>query len=201
MNKSDLRRIIKEEITKVLNEESYDTLRDLKAAGVNPYNKDEVEKYLGRELSDSEYKGMLGRKQKTIVGRRNGRPIYSDGTVGESKTRDLYESNLKDIVENKEYEGEEILTILGDMPDTVKDAYQNTIKLNVPSFSMISDTQSLRSKEDVKNYIRIFQTKFDTTPIFINVTKKDNIFNAKTKLNQGDGNERKELKKRHFGLN
>ena len=98
MNKSDLRRIIKEEITKLLNEESYDTLRDLKAAGVNPYNKDEVEKYLGRELSDSEYKGMLGRKQKTIVGRRNGRPIYSDGTVGESKTRDLYESNLKDML-------------------------------------------------------------------------------------------------------
>ena len=82
MNKSDLRRIIKEEITKVLNEESYDTLRDLKAAGVNPYNKSEVEKYLGRELSDSEYNGMLGRKQKTIVGRRNGRPLYSDGTVG-----------------------------------------------------------------------------------------------------------------------
>jgi hypothetical protein len=102
MNKSDLRNIIKEEITKVLNEESYDTLRDLKAAGVNPYNKSEVEKYLGRELSDSEYNGMLGRrsgrKQKTIVGRRNGRPIYSDGTVGESKTKDLYESNLKDML-------------------------------------------------------------------------------------------------------
>ena len=113
----------------------------------------------------------------------------------------LNESNLKDIVENKEYEGEEILTILGDMPDTVKDAYQNTIKLNVPSFSMVSDTQSLRSKEDVKNYIRIFQTKFGETPIFIDIAKRNNIFNAKTKLNQGDGNERKELKKRHFGLN
>ena len=113
----------------------------------------------------------------------------------------LNESNLKDIVENKEYEGEEILTILGDMPDTVKDAYQNTIKLNVPSFSMISDTQSLRSKEDVKNYIRIFQTKFGETPIFIDIAKRNNIFNAKTKLYQGDGNERKELKKRHFGLN
>jgi hypothetical protein len=100
MKKSDLRNIIKEEIQKVLNEESYDTLRDLKVAGVNPYNKGEVEKYLGRELDDNEYNEMLGRrtgKQKTIVGRRNGRPIYSDGTVGESKTKDLYESNLKDM--------------------------------------------------------------------------------------------------------
>ena len=79
MNKSDLRRIIKEEITKVLNEESHDTLRDLKAAGVNPNNKSEVEKYLGRELSDSEYNGMLGKNDDdeiTIMGRKNGRPIY-----------------------------------------------------------------------------------------------------------------------------
>jgi hypothetical protein len=86
MNKSDLRRIIKEEITKVLNEELYDTLKDLKLAGVNLYNKDEVEKYLGRELNDNEYNEMLGRrnggKQKTIIGRRNGRPLYSDGSVG-----------------------------------------------------------------------------------------------------------------------
>jgi hypothetical protein len=85
MKKSDLRNIIKEEIQKVLNEESYDTLRDLKVAGVNPYNKGEVEKYLGRELDDNEYNEMLGRrtgKQKTIVGRRNGRPLYSDGSVG-----------------------------------------------------------------------------------------------------------------------
>lgn len=119
------------------------------------------------------------------------------------------ESSLYEEVENKGYEGEEILTILGDMPDTVKDAYQNTIKLNVPSFSMISDTQSLRSKEDVKNYIRIFQTKFGATPIFIDIAKIDNIFNAKIKLKdeakdkeyQGDEKEREELKKRHFGLN
>lgn len=119
------------------------------------------------------------------------------------------ESSLYEEVDNKGYEGEDILTILGDMPDTVKDAYQNTIKLNVPSFSMISDTQSLRSKEDVKNYIRIFQTKFGATPIFIDIAKIDNIFNAKIKLKdeakdkgyQTDEKEREELKKRHFGLN
>jgi hypothetical protein len=81
MNKTDIRRIIKEEIQKLLNEESYDTLRDLKAAGVNQYNKGEVEKYLGRELDDNEYNEILGRKtgkQKTIVGRRNGRSSYSN---------------------------------------------------------------------------------------------------------------------------
>jgi hypothetical protein len=80
MKKSDLRNIIKEEIKKVLNEESYDTLRDLKAAGVNPNNKSEVEKYLGRELDDSEYNEILGKSDDndeiTIMGRKNGRPIY-----------------------------------------------------------------------------------------------------------------------------
>ncbi len=69
-----------------LDEEDRDTLRDLKAAGVNIYNKGDVEKYLGRELDDDEYNEMLGRrsgrKQKTIIGRRNGRPLYSDGSVG-----------------------------------------------------------------------------------------------------------------------
>ena len=100
MNKSDLRRIIKEEISKVLNEESYDTLRDLKAAGVNPNNKSEVEKYLGRGLSDSEYNGILGNgdddDEITIMGRKNGRPIYFNrrtkrSWVGESKMEGLYE--------------------------------------------------------------------------------------------------------------
>ena len=86
-------------------------------------------------------------------------PSEKEVTSNDDKQLELpfNESSLYEEVENKGYEGEEILTILGDMPDTVKDAYQNTIKLNVPSFSMISDTQSLRSKEDVKNYIRIFQ--------------------------------------------
>lgn len=138
-------------------------------------------------------------------------PSEKEVTSNDDKQLELpfNESSLYEEVENKGYEGEEILTILGDMPDTVKDAYQNTIKLNVPSFSMISDTQSLRSKEDVKNYIRIFQTKFGATPVFIDIVKTDNIFNAKIKLKdevkdkeyQGDEKEREELKKRHFGLN
>lgn len=137
-------------------------------------------------------------------------PSEKETTSNDDKQLELpfNESSLYEEVENKGYEGEEILTILGDMPDTVKDAYQNTIKLNVPSFSMISDTQSLRSKEDVKNYIRIFQTKFGATPIFIDITKTDNIFNAKIKLKdeakdkgyQGDEKEREELKLRGFGL-
>ena len=137
-------------------------------------------------------------------------PSEKEVTSNDDKQLELpfNESSLYEEVENKGYEGEEILTILGDMPDTVKDAYQNTIKLNVPSFSMISDTQSLRSKEDVKNYIRIFQTKFGATPIFIDITKTDNIFNAKIKLKdeakdkgyQGDEKEREELKLRGFGL-
>jgi hypothetical protein len=137
-------------------------------------------------------------------------PSEKEVTSNDNKQLELpfNESSLYEEVENKGYEGEEILTILGDMPDTVKDAYQNTIKLNVPSFSMISDTQSLRSKEDVKNYIRIFQTKFGATPIFIDITKTDNIFNAKIKLKdeakdkgyQGDEKEREELKLRGFGL-
>ena len=137
-------------------------------------------------------------------------PSEKEVTSNDDKQLELpfNESSLYEEVENKGYEGEEILTILGDMPDTVKDAYQNTIKLNVPSFSMISDTQSLRSKEDVKNYIRIFQTKFGATPIFIDITKRDNIFNAKIKLKdevkdkgyQGDEKEREELKLRGFGL-
>lgn len=137
-------------------------------------------------------------------------PSEKEATSNDDKQLELpfNESSLYEEVENKRYEGEEILAILGDMPDTVKDAYQNTIKLNVPSFSMISDTQSLRSKEDVKNYIRIFQTKFGATPIFIDITKTDNIFNAKIKLKdeakdkgyQGDEKEREELKLRGFGL-
>jgi len=137
-------------------------------------------------------------------------PSEKEVTSNDDKQLELpfNESSLYEEVENKGYEGEEILTILGDMPDTIKDAYQNTIKLNVPSFSMISDTQSLRSKEDVKNYIRIFQTKFGATPIFIDITKTDNIFNAKIKLKdeakdkgyQGDEKEREELKLRGFGL-
>ena len=137
-------------------------------------------------------------------------PSEKEVTSNDDKQLELpfNESSLYEEVENKGYEGEEILAILGDMPDTVKDAYQNTIKLNVPSFSMISDTQSLRSKEDVKNYIRIFQTKFGATPIFIDITKTDNIFNAKIKLKdevkdkgyQGDEKEREELKLRGFGL-
>lgn len=76
MKKSDLKQIIKEEIKKVLSEEAYDTLRDLKAAGINPNNRAEVEKYLGRELDDSEYNELTGRDNITIVGRKNGRPIY-----------------------------------------------------------------------------------------------------------------------------
>lgn len=47
-----------------LEEEDYDTLRDLKAAGVNPNNKGDVEEYLGRELTDDEYNEMLGRRNK-----------------------------------------------------------------------------------------------------------------------------------------
>jgi hypothetical protein len=47
-----------------LDEEDYDTLRDLKAAGVNPNNKGDVEEYLGRELTDDEYNEMLGRRNK-----------------------------------------------------------------------------------------------------------------------------------------
>jgi len=144
------------------------------------------------------------KKEKKIT------PSEKEVTSNDDKQLELpfNESSLYEEVENKEYEGEEILTILGDMPDTVKDAYQNTIKLNVPSFSMISDTQSLRSKEDVKNYIRIFQTKFHSTPIFIDITKRDNIFNAKIKLKdkakdkeyQTSEKEREELKSNRFGL-
>ena len=47
-----------------LDEEDYDTIRDLKAAGVNPNNKGDVEEYLGRELTDDEYNEMLGRRNK-----------------------------------------------------------------------------------------------------------------------------------------
>jgi len=97
MKKSDLRRIIKEEITKLLNEEPHDFVRDLRAAGVNPNNKSDVEKYLGRKLDDSEYNELLGKDDEeiTIVGRKNGRPIYFNrrtnrSWVGESNIGDLH---------------------------------------------------------------------------------------------------------------
>jgi len=149
------------------------------------------------EFGGSEYKKKMIPSEKEV-------------TSNDDKQLELpfNESSLYEEVENKGYEGEEILTILGDMPDTVKDAYQNTIKLNVPSFSMISDTQSLRSKEDVKNYIRIFQTKFGATPIFTDIIKNDIIFNAKIKLKdeikdkgyQKDKEEEESLKQSGFGL-
>jgi len=100
MNKSDLRRIIKEEITKILNEEPRDMLRDLRAAGVNPNNKSQVEKYLGRELSDSEYNEMLGRSDDdgiTIMGRKNGRPIYYD-----RRTKRSWLGEMDGLYENEE---------------------------------------------------------------------------------------------------
>lgn len=71
-----------------LDEEERDTLRDLKAAGVNPNNKDDVEKYLGRKLNDAEYNRMLGRtddeEEVIIVGRKNGRPMYYNKRTGKS---------------------------------------------------------------------------------------------------------------------
>ena len=96
MKKSDLRNIIKEEIQKLLNEESYDTLRDLKAAGINPNNREDVEAYLGRTLDDNEYNELLGRgsygrrNEPTIVGRRNGQPLYSDGGIGRPKSKSSF---------------------------------------------------------------------------------------------------------------
>jgi hypothetical protein len=91
MKKSDFKKLIKEEIQKILNEESYDTLRDLRAAGVNPNNRAEVEKYLGRELDDSEYNELIGKGDyPTIVGRRNGQPIYSDGGIGRPKSKSSF---------------------------------------------------------------------------------------------------------------
>ena len=104
MKKSDLRRIIKEEITKLLNEEPHDFVRDLRAAGVNPNNKSDVEKYLGRKLDDSEYNELLGKDDEeiTIVGRKNGRPIYFNrrtnrSWVGESNIGDLHENRKVDL--------------------------------------------------------------------------------------------------------
>ena len=101
MNKSDLRRIIKEEIQKILNEEPRDMLRDLRAAGVNPNNKSQVEKYLGRELSDSEYNEMLGRSDDdgiTIMGKgKNGRPIYYD-----RRTKRSWLGEMDGLYENEE---------------------------------------------------------------------------------------------------
>ena len=105
MKKSDLRRIIKEEIIKLLNEEPHDFVRDLRAAGVNPNNKSDVEKYLGRKLDDSEYNELLGKDDEeiTIVGRKNGRPIYFNrrtnrSWVGESNIGDLHENEATETI-------------------------------------------------------------------------------------------------------
>lgn len=52
MKKSELRKIIKEEISNTLNEEMYDLIRDLKRAGYINASRRDVEKYLGYTLDN-----------------------------------------------------------------------------------------------------------------------------------------------------
>lgn len=94
-----IKKLIKEEIQKVLKEELHDTLKDLKAAGVNLTNRSEIEVYLNREISDEEFDELMGMgynrnsnksSGRSIVGMKNGQPIYSDGSTGYSNRRVSY---------------------------------------------------------------------------------------------------------------
>ena len=76
LDENTIRQIIREILAEkeTINEEAYDTVRDVKSAlGHNPTQED-VEEYLGRSL-DSDEMDAFG--FQIAIGRRNGQPIYA----------------------------------------------------------------------------------------------------------------------------